>query len=270
MKKAFTLIELLVVITVILILASLLFPVFMRAKIAGKQAVDIVHSKELAAAYTLYASDNDDTFPLAYPGNYGTRLYTTPWQENQFPDQFAYTNSLSPYVKSLDIWKSAGTTSEWQANIARPDFHLSHFMNSYMNSWNIGAVDSPSQAIIDWPAQGSISTMGVGFAMPLIYTLSHIWLAPGQFPGDIYRFQNNGPDCVQYYGYYSVGDFRIFGNGIVLGYVDGHSKWLHVGAPGNPITDLRENGGLLNYPTNPVDAANSCWYDWPLSPHYPN
>ena len=125
MKKAFTLIELLAVIAIILVLASLLFPVFVRAKIAGKQAVDVVHTRELTAAFTLYASDNEDNFPLAYPGNYGVRRYPTP--SNVDIDQFVYTNSVMPYVKSLDIWKSAAVTKTWEANPSSPKFHLSLF-----------------------------------------------------------------------------------------------------------------------------------------------
>jgi prepilin-type N-terminal cleavage/methylation domain-containing protein len=64
MKKAFTLIELLVVIAIIAILAAILFPVFAQAKVAAKKTSDLSNTKQLGLATLMYATDNDDTFPL--------------------------------------------------------------------------------------------------------------------------------------------------------------------------------------------------------------
>ena len=269
MKRGFTLIELLTVIAIILTLAAIIFPVIGRAKIAAYQAVDISNNKQIGEALTLYAADNNDLYPLAYAGDYGVHLYETPAIDPTiFPDSSEYTNSAAPYIKSLAVWRSAGVTRTWDPLGTKPPFQISFFMNSYMNSWPTTAIESSSDAILVWPAQGSVTTRGVGFAMPLIYTLSNIWLAPGQFPGDNYIFQNNGPDCVKYYGYFSTGDFRLYNNGLVLGYVDGHAKWSAIGSPGSPVSSLGLDGDLTGYPTNPIDAQNQCYYDWALSPHY--
>ncbi len=60
MKRAFTLIELLVVIAIIAILAAILFPVFAKAKEAGKNVVAISNMKQVGTAALLYANDYDD------------------------------------------------------------------------------------------------------------------------------------------------------------------------------------------------------------------
>ena len=62
-NRAFTLVELLVVIAIIAVLAGLLFPVFARAKLAGKKTADLNNLKQLGTSVTLYAIDHHDTFP---------------------------------------------------------------------------------------------------------------------------------------------------------------------------------------------------------------
>ncbi len=58
--KGFTLIELLVVISIIAILAAILFPVFAQAKEAAKKTSCLSNCKNIGLAYMLYASDYDD------------------------------------------------------------------------------------------------------------------------------------------------------------------------------------------------------------------
>ena len=62
-RRAFTLIELLVVITIIAILAAILFPVFAQAKEAAKKTSCASNLKNIGLAMTLYEGDNDDYFP---------------------------------------------------------------------------------------------------------------------------------------------------------------------------------------------------------------
>jgi type II secretory pathway pseudopilin PulG len=57
-------IELLVAVSVIAVLAALLFPVLLQAKVAAARASSIANVREQSAALLLYANDFDDTYPV--------------------------------------------------------------------------------------------------------------------------------------------------------------------------------------------------------------
>jgi prepilin-type N-terminal cleavage/methylation domain-containing protein len=118
MKRAFTLIELLVVIAIIAILAAILFPVFAQAKEAAKATVNLSNLKQLGTAVIMYASDNDDAFPLAvrqesvasqrtfYPNSANESLSTNPaglipWQESVFPYTKNRDIGVSPHESAI-------------------------------------------------------------------------------------------------------------------------------------------------------------------------
>jgi prepilin-type N-terminal cleavage/methylation domain-containing protein/prepilin-type processing-associated H-X9-DG protein len=63
--SGFTLIEILIVIAIIGILASIIFPVFSRAREAGRRAACLSNMKQLIGAWTMYAQDHDEiTVPV--------------------------------------------------------------------------------------------------------------------------------------------------------------------------------------------------------------
>lgn len=61
--EGFTLIELLVVIAIISLLASILFPVFGKAREKARQTTCANNMKQLSAGMLMYAQDYDETFP---------------------------------------------------------------------------------------------------------------------------------------------------------------------------------------------------------------
>lgn len=86
-KKGFTLIELLVVIAIIAILASILFPVFGRARENARKAGCQSNLKQLGLAFNMYLQDWDETFPRHY--------YST---NNKY-----WYDVLEPYAKNNKI-----------------------------------------------------------------------------------------------------------------------------------------------------------------------
>src|SRR5436853_3131080 len=63
-QPGFTLIELLVVITIIAILAAILFPVFAQARESARRAVCLSNCKQIALAELLYIQDCDEQLPF--------------------------------------------------------------------------------------------------------------------------------------------------------------------------------------------------------------
>ncbi len=108
MRRAFTLIELLVVITIIAILAAILFPVFARAKAAAKQTACISNLKQIGTAITLYMGDYDDIFPYAVDASdkYDPNIWSDfPDFKNQIPNMLELPDALFPYTKSKQIFQ---------------------------------------------------------------------------------------------------------------------------------------------------------------------
>ncbi len=68
-KKGFTLIELLVVIAIIAMLLAILLPSLARAKKQTQAVICRSNLKQWALVFSLYAFDNDDSFPQGYRGN---------------------------------------------------------------------------------------------------------------------------------------------------------------------------------------------------------
>lgn len=108
-RKAFTLIELLVVIAIIAIIAAILFPVFSRAKASAKDTVSLSNLKQLGTAYLLYSQTYDDTTP--YVGetvaSVSLRRGLMDWDNApEYVGQLYIKESLAPYVKNEDVWRS--------------------------------------------------------------------------------------------------------------------------------------------------------------------
>ena len=80
-KHGFTLIELLVVIAIIAILASILFPVFARARSQARKISCLSNMKQIGTSLMMYIQDYDEL----YPGS-------------------ANSTDLDPYLKSIQVF----------------------------------------------------------------------------------------------------------------------------------------------------------------------
>lgn len=93
-SQGFTLIELLVVIAIIAILAAILFPVFSRAREAGRRTVCLSNLRQLGEAVMMYAKDNDEVFPVN----------CTSWAADNDPVYHNIKTVMMPYCKNAKMW----------------------------------------------------------------------------------------------------------------------------------------------------------------------
>jgi prepilin-type N-terminal cleavage/methylation domain-containing protein len=108
MRRAFTLIELLVVITIIAILAAILFPVFANAKAAAKKTKCINNLSQIGKSIALYMADVDDLFPHAVDPSdkYAPQIWGhNPIWQNQIANMPMLHEALQPYMKSKEIFE---------------------------------------------------------------------------------------------------------------------------------------------------------------------
>ena len=104
MRRGFTLIELLVVIAIIAILAAILFPVFARAKEAAKRTACLSNVRQIATAFLMYGTDEDDRLPDRRDVKRDLRgTATWSWPPSDPRGGWA-TVVLAPYAKSRDLW----------------------------------------------------------------------------------------------------------------------------------------------------------------------
>ncbi|MFQ6131971.1 MAG: prepilin-type N-terminal cleavage/methylation domain-containing protein [Armatimonadota bacterium] len=98
-RAGFTLIELLVVIAIIAILASILFPVFSRARAKARQAACISNEKQLVLACLMYAEDYEEVLPPADSGG-GAGWWGT---HGSGITNFIWADSIFPYTRNHEI-----------------------------------------------------------------------------------------------------------------------------------------------------------------------
>ena len=114
LKKGFTLIELLVVMTIIGLLAALLFPVFAKVRENGRRTACLSNEKQLGLAISQYAADNDAYFP-----------------NTQSPDNADdWTLQVFPYIKSASVYRCPDDPTE-DGDINLPGWTTHYYVDSY-------------------------------------------------------------------------------------------------------------------------------------------
>jgi len=160
-RRAFTLIELLVVIAIIAILASILFPVFARARENARRASCQSNLKQIALGILQYTQDYDEK----YPPNWIDFSTTTPVTDKSVPaGNFTVTNGsgtpsgnyqtwmdfIFPYVRSVQIFVCPSV----QYNAAYPSYGYSAALGG-RNLGSFGGTSGPalSLAAVKRPAE---------------------------------------------------------------------------------------------------------------------
>jgi len=142
-RKGFTLIELLVVISIISLLASILFPVFARARENARRTSCMSNVKQMALAFMQYTQDYDERLPTyqrcstqqPVGGIRGWNNSTSCPGTNQAAHP--WNNQIQPYLKSTQIFNcpsahygtGVGESQEYSGTAAE---HLSYGYNRYV------------------------------------------------------------------------------------------------------------------------------------------
>lgn len=122
-NKAFTLIELLVVIAIIALLASILFPVFGRARENARRSACQSNLKQLALGFMQYVQDNDDRFVR---GDVQSGVPTGGWAWR-----------IYPYVKSSQVYSCPSDATRATA----PNVPVSYLYSQNISGMAGGNVD---------------------------------------------------------------------------------------------------------------------------------
>jgi type II secretory pathway pseudopilin PulG len=122
---AFTLIELLVVVSILIILAAILYPVFRAAKDASRRAVCVSHLRQAGLAASLYRDDWDGRYPLGAVRR-GDNSWVQSWhdllippltpQMLECPNARGSTNYRTAYGVNRQVSGFGWAAGEWEVD----------------------------------------------------------------------------------------------------------------------------------------------------------
>ena len=127
-RNVFTLIELLVVIAIIAILAAMLLPALAKARAKARAISCTSNQKQMALAWTMYASDYDDKCLPSWDGNNGMQWWRNPDFGNQIGNDAAGMNDIvsCPSSSALTASGNGSASTSWTRGTA-PDLYSSGY-----------------------------------------------------------------------------------------------------------------------------------------------
>ncbi len=170
-RKAFTLIELLVVIAIISILASILFPVFARARENARRASCQSNLKQIGLGFLMYAQDYDERLPTTANGISGTFL----WPDGTTSGRSYWNLKIYPYVKNIQVFNCPSNNYRWGGG---PDSGITYGANSVLlySATDIGlslaAIVNVSQTILVADSSNTITHTSGNYTISSTYNTS--------------------------------------------------------------------------------------------------
>lgn len=211
-QRGFTLIELLVVIAIIAILASILFPVFARARENARRTACLSNLKQMGLGVMMYVQDYDETLPLRdfdvptstpiadYPmGRWlsGTMF----WQQN-----------IYPYTKSRQMFNCPSTNQFAASTPYQGHYGANQLVITPTTPLKIAAIISAANTFMLMDSGGysihpsqSYSTSGPYGYLPGVGRL-------GVAVGSVSSLKDDFEKGRHFYG-------------VTIAFADGHSKW---------------------------------------------
>ena len=203
-KKAFTLIELLVVIAIISILASILFPVFARARENARRTSCLSNLKQIGLGVMMYVQDYDEMYPKTYDG-------TSFWWK-----------TLQPYVKSEQVFYCPSSPFSGATTPTNGNYGANRYVMAYSTGTSIKMASLESAAniylIMDYGTYMTYPSTAVTSKAAWEYLPGM-----GEVGGNCATVESADParpdnvsDC------HSGRHFA----GVNITFADGHAKWL--------------------------------------------
>jgi prepilin-type N-terminal cleavage/methylation domain-containing protein/prepilin-type processing-associated H-X9-DG protein len=231
---AFTLLELLVVIAIISILASILFPVFARARAQARKTADISNLKQLSLAFLMYSNDNDERFLKYENSTSGGKLQ---WPIALYPYYKSIGMLLSPSVPEIaGLPRSNSNINDYMLN-RFPSYGYNNRYLSEVPSWsgtNVGATLASAQepartALLVTSAFTQLSSSSLPLD-PFQPAGGYAYVLP---PSD---WAGTSPLVNKSYGY----SWPIHNGQFLVAFADGHVKSVTVAQ----LEDHTPNGNL--------------------------
>ena len=227
-KHGFTLIELLVVIAIISILASILFPVFARARENARRASCMSNLKQFGLGLMMYVQDYDEKYAPYQSGGQGSNPPGGSWSLGYDSDGNpiqSWEQLLYPYTKSVQIFTCPSghdLSSGWANRPLRGQYGGSAYLfGGSTATISMSAIQAPSKTyammdagfIVMYSAYADPSSTSAkadyGYYLPGIGDLGNDCEASS-------TYQNLKSDCES---------GRHLG-GVNMAFADGHVKWL--------------------------------------------
>ncbi len=235
--RGFTLIELLVVIAIIAILASILFPVFARARENARRASCMNNLKQIALGIMQYTQDYDERYPAAYDGNIaaGTfRTQTVAGMPGRMFDTIGGMNRISwmdmifPYVKSVQLFQCPSQRDAREVSATNPP--ASYGYNGAISGYDNNLFGK------------AFNQRNMGNALSEIQRPAEV-LMLFDAQNRYYFIQNTS----YYLSLNSAGTNKIVSphfEGTSLAFADGHVKWMKSSAIVNGYTEQNSSSSL--------------------------
>lgn len=233
-RRGFTLIEILVVMAIIIILASILFPIFARARENARRSSCQSNLKQIGLGILQYTQDYDEWYPPAFDGTFTPKVYNpqnTPGMPGQIYangggiDRISWMDMIFPYVKNVQIFQCPSQptpdrpydskhvfryrASSYGYNGAISGYDADHFGRGGGNrniAIRLSMVRRPAEVAMVVDLLHSYNTENIAY---------YIALTP----------EGNNPDVSPHF------------NGANIAYADGHVKWMKTSVMVGPYVD---------------------------------
>ena len=252
-RKGFTLIELLIVIAIIAILASILFPVFARARENARRTSCLSNMKQIGLAVMQYTQDYDERFvPQNIHTIAGTFSTSPPYSRPR-----GWADALYPYTKSIQIFQCPserqGPSEDPMDSVADAGSFSDYAINERIaDAGGNGAalasqIPRPSLTILLTDSVGATSTAtNEGCIVSVDCAAANIGQASVPGSGRALMPDTGGvaPNIPR------PSEARHLG-GHNVAFVDGHAKWYK----SNETPDLRRPGVASGTVTSPASGT---------------